>query len=199
MKLFWCEKTRAFRIVWMLEELGEPYERVRVDIRGGEMKDDPEFRSASPMGKVPALIDGDTKLWDSGAICLYLADKYPQSGLGVAISDPDRGRFLQWVMFTNSVIEPAMLEKFMEMPAKPMSYGHGGFDAMLDVLEGGLAPGPWVMGERFTAADVLLGSSVDVMDKFNILPDRPKLKAYAERCRARPALQKAMGLDAPAG
>ncbi len=197
MKLFWCEQSRAFRIVWMLEELGEPYERVRVDFRSGEMQNEPEFRSASPMGKVPAIIDGNTKLWDSGAICLYLADKYPQAGLGVASDDPDRGRFVQWLMFTNAVIEPAMLEKFLEMPAKPTTYGHGGFEAMLDVLEAGLEPGPWVMGERFTAADVLLGSSVDVLDKFKLLPDRPKLKAYAERCRARPALQKALAMNEP--
>lgn len=197
MKLYWCEQSRAFRIVWMLEELGRPYERIRVDIRGGDMKDDPEFRSASPMGKVPALIDGTTKLWDSGAICLYLCDQYPEAGLGVSIDDPQRGAFLQWLMYTNAVIEPAMVEKFMGVPAKAASYGHGSFDSMVETLAAGIAPGPWVMGDTFTAADVLLGSSVYVMDKFNILPDQPELKAYVARCLERPAFQTALALDNP--
>lgn len=199
MKLYWCEQTRAFRIVWMLEELGEPYERIRVGIRDGENKDDPDFRAASPMGKVPAIIDGPTKLWDSGAICLYLADKYPEAGLGISMDDPRRGEFLQWLMFTNAVIEPAMVEKFMNLEPKPQSYGHGSFDSMIAVLERGLAGGPWIMGDNFTAADVLLGSSIHVMDLFAILPDSPILKDYADRCRDRPALQTALTLDNPAG
>lgn len=198
MKLYWCEKTRAFRAVWMMEELGQPYERVRVDIRDETAKSDPAFRAVSPLGKVPALEDGPVKLWDSGAICLYLADKYAQSGLGVPIDDPKRGTFLQWIMFTNSVIEPAMIEKFMELPPKPMSYGHGSFDSMILTLESGLRGGPWIMGDRFTAADVLLGSSVDVMDKFNILPESTVLRDYVARCRERPALIKAISLDEPA-
>lgn len=77
MKFYWCQQTRAFRITWMLEEAGQPYERIRVDIRTGDNKDNPDFLAASPMGKVPAIIDGSVKLWDSGAICVYVADKSP--------------------------------------------------------------------------------------------------------------------------
>ncbi|MCH9752487.1 MAG: glutathione S-transferase family protein [Alphaproteobacteria bacterium] len=188
MKFYWCEQTRAFRIAWMLEELGEPYERIRVGIRDGENKDDPDFRAASPMGKVPALSDGPVKLWDSGAICLYLADKYPDAGLTVALDDPERGAFLQWLMFTNAIVEPALVEKFSGMEPKPDTYGHGSFDSMIATLEAGLQTGPWILGDRFTAADVLLGSSVHFMDLFGILPDNATLKVYLNRCRERPAL-----------
>lgn len=198
MKLYWCENTRASRMVWMLEELGQPYERVRVDIRGGETgenRNDPDFKAASPMGKVPAFVDGPIKLWDSGAMCLYLADKYPEAGLTVAPDDPARGEFLQWLMFTNAVIEPAMVEKFMELPPKKERYGHGSFEGMIAVLENGLKGKDWLMGERFTAADVLVGSSVHAIDQFGLLPVNPTLQSYVARCRIRPALQKALALD----
>jgi glutathione S-transferase len=197
MKFYWCEQSRAFRIAWMLEEAGQPYERIRVDIRTGDNKDNPDFRAASPMGKVPAISDGPVRLWDSGAICLYIADKYPEAGLTVPADDPQRFEFIQWLMFTNSVIEPAMVEKFMSVTPKPESYGHGSFESMISVLEQGLSGKSWIMGERFTAADVLLGSSVHVLDKFGLLPDNAALQGYVERCRSRPALQTALSLDNP--
>ena len=196
MKFYWCEKSRAFRIAWMMEELGLPYERIRVDIRDNDAERDAEFLAASPLGKVPALIDGKTKLWDSGAICLHLADTYPVAGLGVASGDPRRGAFLQWIMFTNAVIEPAMVEKFADLEVQPLRYGHGSFDQMIETLENGISAGPWIMGDRFTAADVLLGSSTHFLETFGVLPGASPLKAYAERCRARPAFQAAQSFDA---
>jgi len=191
MKLYWCPRTRAFRCAWLLEELGRPYERVTIDIRDEAARADPGFRAASPMGKVPALVDGDVKLWDSGAICLYLAEAYPEAGLGVAIGDATRGAFVQWTLYTNAVIEPAMGAKFAGLPVNTLQNGYGSFDLMIATLAGGLTPGPWILGQRFTAPDVLLGASVHFMDLFKILPDRPALRAYAERCRARPAFQRA--------
>ena len=196
MKLYWCEKSRAFRIAWMMEELGLPYERIRVDIRDNDSERDADFLAASPLGKVPALVDGETKLWDSGAICLHLADTYPEAGLGVAPGDASRGAFLQWIMFTNAVIEPAMVEKFAGLEVQPLRYGHGSFDQMIETLENGISAGPWTMGERFTTADVLLGSSTHFLETFGVLPDASPLKAYAERCRARPAFQTAQSFDA---
>ncbi len=197
MKFYWCEQSRAFRIAWMLEETGQPHERIHVDIRTGKNKDTPDFRAASPMGKVPAISDGPVRLWDSGAICLYIADEYPEAGLTVPADDPQRFEFIQWLMFTNSVIEPAMVEKFMSVTPKPESYGHGSFESMISVLEQGLSGKTWIMGERFTAADVLLGSSVHVLDKFGLLPNKEVLEGYVARCRTRPALQTALSLDTP--
>ncbi len=194
MKLYWCPKTRAMRIVWMLEELGEPYERVAINIRDPEDRANPDFRAASPMGKVPALADGETKLWDSGAICLYLTDQYPTANLGVAIGDPQRGRYLQWLMFNNAVIEPSMMEKFAKVEPRPQ-YGHGSFDRMIETLKSGLEPGPWILGERFTAADVMVGSGIHFLETFGILGDEPMLTDYVARCRDREAFQRAAAFD----
>jgi glutathione S-transferase len=196
MKLYWCPRTRAFRAAWMVEEIGRPYERVAIDVRNEAARADPAFRAASPMGKVPALVDGDARLWDSGAICLYLADAYPQAGLGVAIGDPARAAFLQWTLYTNAVIEPAMGEKFGGRPVNTLQNGYGSFDLMIATLAAGLEAGPWILGSRFTAPDVLLGSSVHFMELFKILPDNAILRAYAERCRARPAFQRAAAFEA---
>ena len=195
MKLYWCPKTRAVRALWMLEELGVPYERVLIDIRDAAARDNPAFRAASPMGKVPALEDGSTRLWDSGAICGYLADQYPKAGLAPPIGHPDRGAYLQWLLYTNAAIEPAMAEKFSQAAVSASAHGWGSFDLMLKVLGDGLARGPWVLGERFTAADVLLGTSCNFLRQFKILDNEPGLFAYTDRCLARPAFQRATALD----
>jgi glutathione S-transferase len=194
-KLYWCPKTRAVRALWMLEELGQPYERVLIDIRDPVARQDPAFRAASPMGKVPALEDGATRLWDSGAICAYLADQYPSAGLAPPVGHPDRGAWLQWLLYTNSVIEPAMAEKFSKAPASTVAHGWGSFELMLEVLRAGLARGPWILGERFSAADVLLGTACYFMKQFGILQEEPVLFAYVDRCMARPALQRALALE----
>lgn len=190
-KLFWCPKTRAMRALWLLEEAGVPFERVRIDIRDSQAKADPEFRAASPLGKVPALVDGAVKISDSGAICAYIADAYPQAGLAPPIGDPQRGLYLQWLMFTNSNIEPAMMEKFSGLAPNRTSHGWGDYASVLETLRDGLRTGPWILGERFCAADVMLGSAVYFLDMFKILGDEPVLKAYLERCLARPAAQRA--------
>ena len=195
MKLYWCPKTRALRALWMVEELGEPYERVRIDIRDPVAKGDPAFRAVSPMGKVPALEDGTTRLWDSGAICAYLADQYPRAGLAPAIGTVDRGRYLQWLLYTNSVIEPAMAEKFSKVPVSALAHGWGSYEQMLEVLRAGVADGPWILGARFSAADVLLGMACHFMQQFKLLDAEPVLTGYADRCRSRPAFQRALALE----
>ena len=195
MKLYWCPKTRAVRALWMLEELGVPYERVSIDIRDPSAKALPSFRAVSPLGKVPALEDGSTRLWDSGAICGYLADQYPAAGLAPAIGSAERGAYLQWLMFTNAVIEPAMAEKFSNAPVSTAAHGWGSYDQMLSVLREGLARGPWIQGARFSAADVLLGTAIHFLRQFKILGDEPLLSAYADRCQARPAFERAAKMD----
>ena len=195
MKLYWCAKTRARRALWMLEELGIPFERVSIDIRDPVARADAAFRRVSPMGKVPALQDGNTRLWDSGAICAYLADQYPAARLAPAIGDADRGAYLQWLMFTNSVVEPAMGEKFAGLPPKPSSYGWGSWDLMLQTFREGLQQGPWILGERFSAADVLLGMSACYLRDFKMIESDPVLFAYADRCSSRPAFQRAAAAD----
>jgi len=196
MKLYWCKNTRAFRIAWLLEESGLNYQRIALDVRNESSKNDPAFRAVSPMGKVPALEDGAARLSDSGAICIYVADQYPETRLGPPVGHSDRARFLQWVTFTNSVIEPAMLEKVAKLESKPTSYGWGSFDLMLTTLRAELAKGEWILGERFSAADVLLGTGAYFLKQFGLIGDDPVIGAYIARCAARPAWQRAHAFDA---
>ncbi|MCZ6554149.1 MAG: glutathione S-transferase family protein, partial [SAR324 cluster bacterium] len=160
---------------------------------------DPEFALASPMGKVPALSDGDVHMAESAAICLYLADRYSGGNLAPAVDNAARGRFLYWMMYTPAVVEPAMSEKFSGGKVNRFSNGWGDFDAMIETFEGGLGSGPWILGERFSAADVMLGSSAVFLRRFGLLPDSPVIEGYADRCEERPAYRKAESADEDSG
>jgi len=196
MKLFWSPQTRSIRALWMLEEAGVKYERVKINIRDEASKSNRELRSASPMGKVPALIDGPVRIWDSGAICGYVADQYPSNQLAPAIGDSQRGEYLMWLMYTNSVIEPAMSEKFANVPPDPSAHGWGSWDQMLATLRHGLERGPWILGERFSAADVLLGMSCAFLRQFKMIGVDSILDGYAMRCAARPPYKRAAEIEA---
>jgi glutathione S-transferase len=195
MKFFWSARTRSSRIAWMLEELGLDHERVTIDIDDPAKKDDPDFRAASPMGKVPALADGEVRLCESAAICLYLADRYSAGDLAPALDDAERGAFLYWMFFTPAVLEPAMAEKVGGWKPNPRSHGWGDFPSMIRTLEERIEPGPWLLGEHFTAADVMVGSSCVQLRMFGMLPESKILEAYADRCLARPAYVKALSLE----
>jgi glutathione S-transferase len=195
MKLYWAPQTRSARALWMLEELGVDYELQLVDIRDPNRDDSDEFREASPMGKVPALVDRDVRMSESAAICLYLADRYSPGELAPAIDDPSRGKFLYWLMYTPAVIEPAMSEKFNGIEPARQRNGWGDFELMIETLERGLGDREWILGDTFTAADVMLGSSTVFMRAFDMLPKSDALSAYADRCLARPAYTKVMSMQ----
>jgi len=192
--LYWCPRTRSQRIAWLLEETGLSYERRTVDVRVPETLPD-DFREASPMGKVPAIRDGETTVWDSAAICAYIADRYPETGLAPKPGHPDRGRFLQWLIFTPSVVEPALSERAGGWKTFPTRNAWGDFDSMIAAFEAGLGDRPWIMGNSFSAADVMLGSSAAFLRQFGMMPDRPVLHAYADRCEARPAYRRALAFE----
>ena len=194
--LFWHPRTRAARVAWMLEETGVAYRRVFVDIANAGERDS-AFLAASPLGKVPALRDGEVYMADSAAICLYLADRYPARGLAPPIEDPERGMYLYWMMYSPAVMEPATSEKVAGVEPNSYSSGWGDFDRMIATLEQALAVGPWLLGERFSAADVMVGASVHFLSIFQLLPDSAVLKGYMERCLARPAWRQAMAGEEP--
>ena len=189
------QEHARFPHAWLLEESGLKYDRVVLDLRNESSKNDPAFRAVSPMGKVPALEDGPARICDSGAICIYIADQYPDARLGPPVGHVDRGRFLQWVTYTNSVIEPAMLEKVAKLESKPTSYGWGSFDLMLAALRGELAKGEWLLGESFSAADVLVGTAAHFLKQFGLIGDDPVIGPYIARCTSRPAWQRAQAFD----
>ncbi len=195
MKLYWSPQTRSTRALWMLEEAGLDYQRERVDIQDPDRRNTAEFLEASPMGKVPAIVDGEVRMSESAAICLYLADRYAAGTLAPAIDDPARGKFLYWLMYTPAVIEPNMSERFHGVATNRYRSGWGDYALMLETLERGIDGRDWILGDTFTAADVMLGSSVVFMRMFGMLPDSTTLGAYADRCLARPAYQRALELN----
>ena len=195
MKLYWSPQTRSTRGLWMLEEAGVDYDLELIEIRNPQREDSKEVRAASPMGKVPALVDGKVQMSESAAICLYLADRYSSGTLAPAIDDPLRGKFLYWLMYTPAVIEPAMSEKFNGVESNRGRSGWGDFELMLETLEFGLKKSTWILGKKFTAADVMVGSSAVFMRMFDMLPESTTISAYADRCLKRPAYQKALSLE----
>lgn len=192
MKLFWAPQTRSQRAIWMLEETGIDYEMERVEISAPDRADSAEFLAASPMGKVPAIIDGDVAMSESAAICIYLADRYGAGTLAPAADDPDRGGFLYWTIYTPAVVEPAMSEKFNKVETNRHRSGWGDFDLMIKTWDEALEGKEWIVGDRFTAADVMLGSSAVFLRMFGMLPDTNNLGTYADRCLARPAHQRSL-------
>jgi len=192
MKLYWAPQTRSTRAFWMLEELGIDYTAEPVDIKSPERVDSEAFRAASPMGKVPAIVDGELAMSESAAICLYLADRYSPGTLAPALDDPARGKFLYWMLYTPAVVEPAMSEKFNKVTPSKGRSGWGDFESMIEVFDGALSGNQWIMGDRFTAADVMLGSSAIFLRMFDMLPDTRNLDSYADRCMARPAYVSAL-------
>lgn len=191
MKLFWAPKTRSQRAIWMLEEAGVDYEMERVNIAAEDRQDTDEFLAASPMGKVPALIDGDVAMAESAALCIYVADRYSTGTLAPALDDPQRGKYLYWMLYTPAVVEPAMSEKFNKVEPNRYSSGWGDFDLMIETWDNAMDGREWILGDQFTAADVMLGSSAIFLGMFNMLPETKNLDGYAERCLARPANQLA--------
>jgi glutathione S-transferase len=167
-----------------------------VDIRNTAREESVAFRAASPMRKVPALVDGSVQMAESAAICLYIADRYCAGTLAPTIDDPQRGKFLYWLMYTPAVIEPTMSEKINKIQPNRGRNGWGDFDSMIATLTNGIGAGPWILGEQFTAADVMLGSSVHFLQLFNMLGDAPALIDYVTRCRQRPAFKIAQSKEA---
>ncbi|MDJ0919090.1 MAG: glutathione S-transferase family protein [Woeseiaceae bacterium] len=194
MKLYYAAKTRSSRIVWLLEEAGIDYDIVPITL--GDPNHSADFLAASPMGKVPAIRDDSTALADSAAISLYVCDRYPEAGLAPPLDHEDRGPYMYWTVYTPVVVEPAMVEKMSGMESNPRSYGWGSFDLMISTMERQLENGPWILGDRFSGADIMTGSAVVFMQMFGMLPESEVLSAYAKRCLDRPAYQKALSLDA---
>ncbi len=166
----------------------------RVDIRKGE-QNRPEYRRLNPMGKVPTLTDGDVVVWESGAICAYLADRYPQAGLAPAIDDVRRGAYLRWLFFASSDIEPAFATRHAKLDAPPLALAWGDYDRVVEAMVTALRPGPYVLGQVFSAADIMLGSAVFYGTQAKLLDPRPEFAAYLETIQGRPAMARALAKD----
>src|SRR5437588_6731167 len=190
-KLYWSPRSRSFSAIWLLEETGLPYERVLTDITTGAQKTS-EFLAINPMGKVPALTDGDATLAEAAAICAYVAERYPQSGLAPQVGDPLRAKYLYWLFFAPGCIEPAMVQLATKIEMNPVAAGWGDAQRVFDVLDAALIRGPWILGETFSAADIAIGSGLNFSVRlFKMVPSRPSFERYIDACAARPAFQRA--------
>lgn len=190
--LFHAPQSRSSRIVWLLEELGAEYRIEYCDIArmDGTGARDPKNPHAD--GKVPALIDGSMLVTESAAVALYLTDAHPDAGIGAAVGSADRGAYLTWLTWAAGEMEPAMWGK-ISGATETDAFARARYDAAMARLLEALWTGPYLMGERFTAADVMIGSTLGWGRQH--LPESPLLDAYFARITGRPAHQRSMAKD----
>ncbi len=194
LKFYHWPMSRGVTVHWMLEELGVPYETVLLDLRKQEHKT-PEFLAINPMGKVPALEHDGAVITEVAAICCYLAEVFPQAGLAVPPGDPARGPYLKWLFFAAGCVEPALVDRLLARPEGPSgALGYGSLEAVLGAITRQLhdSGGPNLLGDRFTAADLLLSSLLRWATAMKILPEAPEIEAWLTRVEARPALQSSI-------
>jgi glutathione S-transferase len=194
--LYHAAPSRSATVRWMLEEVGEPYDLHLLKLAEGEQLK-PEYLAVNPQGKVPALKHKGVVITEVAAICTYLADEFPKAKLNIPVGDPRRGVYLQWLFFGPSCLEPAITDRAFprKEPPRAGAVGYRDIEALADIVAQAVAKGPYIMGEQFTAADVVIGSAVRWGTMFKLIPERDAFKPYAERLAARPALQRAEAKD----
>jgi glutathione S-transferase len=195
--LYFAPASRAFTPLWLLEELALPYAVETIDLRKGEQKS-PDYLNVNPMGKVPALRDGDVTVSESPAICIYLADRYSLGEMAPTLDDPQRGAYLRWMVFSTAVFEPAIYLPESDDPRAASGLGWGERQRVLKVLDAALSDGPWLLGAQFSAADVMLGAQLSIA-LFNkrIATPPDSFAAYNQRLTERPAYQRAAAATWP--
>jgi glutathione S-transferase len=187
-------QSRGRIVRWMLEEVGAPYEVRVIDFKANAHKA-PAYLAVNPMGKLPAIQRRGQVVTECAAICAYLADAFPESGL--APPSGERATYYRWLFFAAGALEYALVDKLLGRPApeRPQALGYGSYADTVGALETALTPGPWLLGETFSAADVYIGSQLGYAAMLKGLDPSPRLAAYIARCQARPAMQRAQALD----
>jgi glutathione S-transferase len=194
--LYHAAPSRSSIVRWMLEEIGEPYDIHHLSLSKGDNRA-PDYLAVNPMGKVPALRHGDVVITEAAAICTYLADEFPRAKLNIPIGDARRGVYLKWLFFGPSCIEPAMMDRAFPRKEEPRRgmLGYGDFDTLMNVVANAVVKGPYIMGDQFTAADVVIGSGLRFGMIFKMLPERSEFIAYTGRLAQRPAQARAEAKD----
>jgi glutathione S-transferase len=189
-------QTRSYGVLALIEELGAEHTLHVLNLKKGEQRQAP-YLAINPMGKVPALEHLGQLVTEQGAIYQYLADLYADQGLAPQMGEPLRGPYLRWLYFYGSSFEPALIDRALKRePAAASTSPYGDYDTMFKTLEDQLAKGPYILGERFTAADVLWGAALKWTTQFGLVPATPVIQAYIERVTARPAFARATARDA---
>jgi glutathione S-transferase len=172
--LYHAVPSRSATARWMLEEVGEPYDVHLLKLSDGDQRK-PEYLAVNPQGKVPALRHKGVVIIEVAAICAYLADEFPKAGLSVPVGDPRRGAYFSWLFFGPSCLELAVSDHAFprKEPARAAAIGYRDIDELADIVAAAVAKGPYLMGEQFTAADVVIGSAIRWGTMFKLIPERP--------------------------
>lgn len=194
--LYFAPRSRALRALWLLGELGVDYELRELDLTRNDQKS-PEFLALNPMGKVPVVTVDGHPVWESTAIVAQLCDLFPEAGLAPAIGTPERGDYYRWLSFGTGIMEPAFMDLMKHADVNPLQAGWGDFASVKRAIAAGLAEGDWLLGERFTGADIVTGGALEWFNQWaaESFADIPRLDAYLARIRARPALLRAREID----
>ena len=189
-KLFHKATTRSQIVVWLLEEIGIPYELEVTDTRSGFTKS-PEFLAMNPMGKLPTLIDGDVYLSETGAICMYLSDRYGAGKVAPLIEDPARAEYLRWMFYVAGCVEPALVQTAFKFESNPRQTGWASADEVWSVISQAVSKSPYLLGDRFSTADIYLASRLRVGIRKGVLTGCPEFLSYVEHLDERAAWLRA--------
>lgn len=188
--------TRSSATMILLDELGAPYELKVLDMKNGEQRAS-AYLAVNPMGKVPAIVHNGALVTESVAIFIHLADAYPAAGLAPRIGDANRGPYLRWMVYYAACFEPAVVDRAQKREQAPLGMSpYGDFDTMLKTLTDQLDRGPYILGDTFSAADVLWGTGLTWTTMFGIVPKLPAIEAYLARLATRPSLARVKAKDA---
>jgi len=190
LKFFFAPNSRAMSILWLLEELGVPYDTEIVDING-EGGAPERYRAIQPHKKVPAIQHEGAVITERAAISIYLTERFPEAHLAPPVGDPKRGPFLSWMVYVDAVVDPALSAKGLGFQYTKRSTSYGSFDDMLAHVERTLTAQPYALGDAFSAVDTQLGTAIYwALELAKVFPDKPVFRDYLKRLAARPAFQR---------
>jgi glutathione S-transferase len=187
--LYASPKTRSFGVLWLLEEMGVPFQIKRLDMAKDEHKAE-AYLKLNPFGKVPTVTDGDLVLTERAAICTYLADKYALGKLAPTLDAPRRGDYLRWMFFSVGNMEVLFTAKFLSLELPPTQAPYGTPETANKVMDDAVAKGPYLLGEQFTAADIMMGTMIRWGLMWELV-EGPHLAGYVQRLEDRPAFKRA--------
>jgi glutathione S-transferase len=194
--LYHASKSRSFRTLWLLEEIGTPYEIRTVSIRRGDGSGARDSTNPHPHGKVPVIVHDGATIYETTAIALYLTDAFPEAHLGPRVGDADRGAYVTWLSYYSGVFEPSLTAKFLKLQHIYGTFGWGPFEEVVEHLTASLQNRSYFLGERFSAVDVVFGGSLPLLMSRQILPENDIFKNYVARITERPAFARAQAKDA---
>lgn len=193
--LFHAPKSRSSTVMWLLEELGVPYETRIVNIRRGDGGGGRDPANPHPHGKVPCLVHDGRRIFEIAAIALYLTDLFPEHRLGPRVGDPDRGEYLSWLAYRPGVLEPALMMRRLNVKHIQGTMGWAEAGEVEEVLNTTLSRRKYLLGDEFSAADISVGGTINLMMTFKLMSVTPVLEAYTARITRRPAFKRATDKD----